>query len=723
MEWLCRIFYTVLSMGILGVCLLPLVLIVRFLMGSFEKKHMLWQWRLVYLRCICPIAMSSLFCLVPSWNRRFHLFLSGLGLKIENSNGIMQGWGAVFQNNISVTQGFRGCSIIWAAGVVIVLLCTLIQNHKLHAALKNAHLLGENIYESPVLRAPVYIGFLHTKIYVPTGFMPGEMTWLLRHAGTHRLDGLRRTLVVLITAIHWFNPVMWLYYYLWNLDEEMDFDDKTVHGKSAKVRQQYAQGILNFYREKKPSLLSLLSTGERYTSKRAMRMMYQKWDTGGKQASALILLSLMVFLCFFMLPLRMAIAGNSWGQQSAAREEPLFGKQQTTVIAKANAKSPEGLERVLQLEMTEGQEEGNSYHGSFLLKMYDSVRNEITSLETEELFASLGEGSCIFPKALTLCIGDYNGDNTQELVLGQKTTLTQRDLEEMAAGQELVLDNYQVYFYFIIGIEDRKLSILSDGMYSITAQSGDLQSVPLELLEGSEDIISIPVGEEKNYYGWNSEHNMYEKRELTEEDIESYRNGTAASQKKETLEHTLRNDDGSTAVLVTTKKESGAREEDIQSVILTPREESRAFRDIRGYYCDLLWVPGDDSNRYAALVYNGVRTQTFTIYDIQNKSVYYAQPDNAEVLTELFAQHGERNITFTEDSTAVYSLERKEKDILRISFAATAENGSMVNGQYDYDVAEKRVRNMAFEQTENTTEPPADTPETETTSPTDTPET
>lgn len=711
-DWLCRIFYTVLSMGILGVFLLPPVLLVRFLMRGYEKKHMLWQWRLVYLRCICPIAMSSLFCLVPSWNRWFHLFLSGLGLQIQNNNGIMQGWGAVFQNNISVTRGFRGCSIIWAAGVLIVLLCALVQNHKLHASLKNAHLLGENIYEATVLRAPVYIGLISTKIYVPAGFMPGEMTWLLRHAGHHHFDRFRRTLVVLITALHWFNPVMWLYYYMWSLDEEMDFDDRTVHGKSAKIRQQYAQGILNFYREKKPSLLSPLSAGERHTSKRAMRMMYQKWDTGKNQMISFLLLSLMLFLCFFMLPLRMAIAGDRWGQQNEGKEEPLFGQQQTTIIAKANTESPEGLERILQLEMTEGQETGNFYSGHFLLKMYDSLQNEIASLDTDELFASLGE-QINFPEALTLCTGDYNGDTTKELVLGQKTTLTQKDLEGIAAGQELNLEEYQVYLYFIIGIEDKNLSVLSDGIYSITAQDGSLESIPLELLEGSEDIISIPIGEEKNYYSWNSEQNLYEKRELTDEEIESYRNGTASFQ-EENVEHTLRYDDGSTAILVTAKKESGAKEEDIQSVILSPGTDPKAFRDIRGYYCDLLWVPDDVQNRYAVLIYNGVNTRTFTIYDTQNKSIYFAQPDNTEVLTELFTQYNEKDITFTEN-TAIYSLQKKEKDVLTISFTAAADHDKMVIGEYEYDIVTKKALHMTFEQIEDEpeveTEPPEITPE------------
>lgn len=713
-DWLCRIFYTVLSMGILGICLLPPMLIIRFLMGSYEKRHMLWQWRLIYLRCICPIAMSSLFCLVPSWNRQFHLFLAGLGLTIENSNGIMQGWGAVFQNSISTTPGFRGCSITWAVGVFTVLFCTLIQSHKLHASLKDARLLGENIYESTVLRTPVYIGILSPRIYVPAGFLPAEMTWLLRHAQAHRFDRLRRTLVVLITALHWFNPVMWLYYYMWSQDEEMDFDDRTVRGKGIKIRQQYAQGILNFYRDKKPSLLSLLSSGERHTTKRARRMMYQEWDTGKKQITAFLLLSLMVFLCFFMLPLRMAIAGDSWGQQPPAKEEPLFGRQQAAVIAKANTQSPEGLDRILQLEMTEGQEAGSAYTGHFLLKMYDSMQNEITSLDTEELFASLGE-QIRFPKALALCIGDYNGDTAKELVLGQKTTLTQKDLEGMAAGQDLNLEEYQVYRYSIVGIEDKSLTILSDGMYAITDQSGDLESVPLELLEGSKDIIVIPVGKEKNYYGWNSEQNMYQKRELTEEEVENYRNGTAASQREDT-EHTLRNIDGSTAVLVTAKKEEGAKEEDIQSVILSPGTEPKSFRDIRGYYCDLLWVPGDEENRYAVLIYNGINTRTFTIYDVEDKSVYFAQPDNTEALAELFEQYNEKDITFTEN-TAIYSLQQKEKDILQIRFTAAADNNKMITGQYEYDVIGKRTRNLTFEQIDGEpeleTEAPDIAPETE----------
>ena len=83
MNWLGRIFYTVLSMSGMMLFLAPLVLLLRFGMRNQEKKFMKWEWWLVYLRSLCPVALSSPICFFDSWNRQYHLFLSTLGLTIE----------------------------------------------------------------------------------------------------------------------------------------------------------------------------------------------------------------------------------------------------------------------------------------------------------------------------------------------------------------------------------------------------------------------------------------------------------------------------------------------------------------------------------------------------------------------------------------------------------------------------------------------------------------
>ena len=121
MNWLGRIFYTVLSMSGMMLFLAPLVLLLRFGMRNQEKKFMKWEWWLVYLRSLCPVALSSPICFFDSWNRQYHLFLSTLGLTIEEQSGIMNSWSAVFLHPVHMTKTITVCAVTWAAGVFLVL--------------------------------------------------------------------------------------------------------------------------------------------------------------------------------------------------------------------------------------------------------------------------------------------------------------------------------------------------------------------------------------------------------------------------------------------------------------------------------------------------------------------------------------------------------------------------------------------------------------------------
>lgn len=70
MNWLGRIFYTVLSMSGMMLFLAPLVLLLRFGMRNQEKKFMKWEWWLVYLRSLCPLHYQarSVFLTVGTGN-------------------------------------------------------------------------------------------------------------------------------------------------------------------------------------------------------------------------------------------------------------------------------------------------------------------------------------------------------------------------------------------------------------------------------------------------------------------------------------------------------------------------------------------------------------------------------------------------------------------------------------------------------------------------------
>lgn len=144
-------------------------------------------------------------------------------------------------------------------------------------------------------------------------------------------------------------------------------------------------------------------------------------------------------------------------------------------------------------------------------------------------------------------------------------------------------------------------------------------------------------------------------------------------------------------------KEDNTRSEVIQSVTLFPRGKSKKFEDIHGYFCDLLWVQdGDDKNRYAQLIYNGMKSQTFVIYDTSRKEIYYQHEDGAEPLANVFALYRVDDITFKDGGAVVYELAGKEDDVIKIKFVAEADNHVTVNGSYEYNIVRGIASNFTF---------------------------
>lgn len=736
MDFICRIFYTVLSLGILMIVLFPVVILIRFLLRNFEKKYTIWMWWLFFLRSICPVAISSAVCIIPMWNRKFHQILSLFGLTVHDNHGILRSWKSVFQNDISVTDTFQICSLIWIVGVAGVMIFAGFNVRKLKKELQSAKAIGDFIYESDVVSAPVRLGFLHGRLYVPTGFQTKEMTWLLPHMEIHAKEGWKRVLVLFVMAVHWFNPVMWLYHFIWRADMEMAADDKVVLGRGEADRKSYAQGLINFRKDGGVPVRNkgiwggpfFVGMNEEHIGKRARRIMYPALTKSSDKLLAWMVLSLVVIFIFLLRPIQIAWAGGTWGKgDTPKKEEQLFEEKEAFVIAKMKTKSPEGLDWILQLEMLEGAEEEQGYLGNFVLKVYDLMENELVSRKVANLFLKPETEKIYFPKTLTLCISDYNGDGIQELVLGQQIETMEADALELTAttepsttpedATEITEDastesgedkaesqstepgvsvEYASYSYILINIGNETLDVLCRDIVVTAEKSGLSESVPFEKIEGIDDIFVIPNRDNKVHYVWNDVAKTYDKRELTEEDLEAHRNNAESIESAgEVREHSLAKADGTEAVLLTAKLDS-TQSESIQSVTLNPRGMPKKFDDVQGYFCDLKWLEDEEKERYAHLIYNGTKSQTFILYDTQTKNVYYRHEDGTEQLRKIFEQYRESDVTFEEGGAVIYDLTQKNADVLTINFAAEADGGVTIKGSYQYNVVKREASNLSF---------------------------
>lgn len=720
MEMIYRTFFFVASMALLMIFALPWVLLARLFMGRHERKYVMWEWRLLYLRSVCPFAMTSLLFVIPGVSHYYYMLLNRLGFAMQGVGGMVFHWSDIFRRRITATTAFKGCSVIWVAGMAILLLHLALTQRNLRKYFAKAGEIGENIYESPAIELPVQLGVFRKRLYLPKGYQTGETTWLLRHMESRKMEPLRRFLVVFITVVYWFNPVMWLYYFFWNRDNEIWCDEKVMNQVSDRFRQKYAQGILNFrkrqtYRKdeagnlaekKSPNIYCFLTIFERNPEGRAKRMMYQKWYASGGALSAYGCLLATCALLFFLSPLQRVWMEDS---KSASRKgektaEKLFEDGKNQVIAKGSTQSPNGLNRVIQLELDDGGKDGSGgYDGKFSLVMYDDVKNKIDSMDMDEVFSKSVMKSYHFSEGYELAIGDYNGDSIQEIILGQKQALTEAEFGKLFEGDKdkPKIQDSQVCQCTLVNVEEKELKVLQEGITSVSLEKDREESVKFAAADGVEGVFSVPMGSKEQYYQWNKDQAAYEPKNYTKEDVEKLKeqseDGGDAQAQGEAKDHTLAKEDGGTAIMVSTKRDSTSSEE-IQSVTLSPRGSQVQFTDVKGYYCDLLWVPamGEDANRYAQLIYNGTKSRTFVIYDTQRKTAYYSQEDGTENLGKLFQQFHENDIAFSENSAAIYSLKEKNNDTLKIEFSAEAEGGVTVKGSYEYNVLEKKSANLSF---------------------------
>ena len=113
------------------------------------------------------------------------------------------------------------------------------------------------------LTSPLTYGILRPVILLPEGqdWDSGETAFALEHEYVHarRLDPLWKLLPILALAVHWFNPFVWLMWFLANRDLELSCDEEVLRRLGAERRGDYARALLAM--EEKRSFLPPLHAG------------------------------------------------------------------------------------------------------------------------------------------------------------------------------------------------------------------------------------------------------------------------------------------------------------------------------------------------------------------------------------------------------------------------------------------------------------------------------
>ncbi len=142
---------------------------------------------------------------------------------------------------------FRVGAVIWCVVCLSVLLTLCILYFVTLREIKDAACDRGRIYYSTKVTMPAVYGVLRPKILLPASYRGKDVRYILCHEEAHikRADNLWRILGFVAAAIHWFNPLAWVFLKCFLSDLELACDEHVLAKLGDDEIKDYALSLVN----------------------------------------------------------------------------------------------------------------------------------------------------------------------------------------------------------------------------------------------------------------------------------------------------------------------------------------------------------------------------------------------------------------------------------------------------------------------------------------------
>jgi beta-lactamase regulating signal transducer with metallopeptidase domain len=249
------IFLRILNMSVTACYIILFVIVIRLLLRRAPRIFSYILWAAVLFRLVCPFSFESVFSLLPVNPQPVPETIMYTG-----TPRVQSGIAAVDQAvNRSLPAPDAGASmnpmqfwiflgeVLWLAGMAVLLTYTILTAVKLYRKLRYARHTEDNIYELAGIGTPFVFGVLKPKIYLPPGISETERNYILKHEQTHikRFDHIIKLIAFLVLCVHWFNPLVWVAFFLMSADMELSCDESVLKQLGGDIKKEYSSSLLS----------------------------------------------------------------------------------------------------------------------------------------------------------------------------------------------------------------------------------------------------------------------------------------------------------------------------------------------------------------------------------------------------------------------------------------------------------------------------------------------
>jgi len=246
-----EVFYWIFNMSITAALTGILVMLVRMI-KKIPRRIMVFLWLVPFLRMTVPLGLNSPYSLMTLISKittkTIVVFQPTEDISFSMMNSVMAAntyFPITYKVNI-LDDIFGVASVIWIiVSLAILLMLIIIYFTTIHEIKDSTH-LKDNVYFSEKVTSPAVYGIIRPRIILPLSYKDKDIELIIQHEKTHirGLDNLWRMIAFMVVAVHWFNPLAWMFLRALLADLELSCDERVLVKLGVDRSKEYATALL-----------------------------------------------------------------------------------------------------------------------------------------------------------------------------------------------------------------------------------------------------------------------------------------------------------------------------------------------------------------------------------------------------------------------------------------------------------------------------------------------
>lgn len=305
-----ELFEVYLQSGLFGSVIIVLTILLRYFLKQAPRKYLCILWLLAALRLLLPFHLESALSLQPYYEEPetvVSVEQSAVPPEIVTQEPpILQDEEPILipeEASDTLVEPDQLLPALWLTLGFGLLAYGVISYSCLKFRVRDAVKKDDGIMESNRIAGGFLLGYFKPKIYVPADLPEQDRAFIIAHERVHKTRGDHwwKLAGFLCCCVHWYNPLVWLGYWLLCRDIEIACDERVVQDMDLDKRKAYSYALLNCGKRLSGFLVCPVAFGE-VSLKQRIKNVLSYHHSGTLITAVTIVLVIFVAVCFLTTP-------------------------------------------------------------------------------------------------------------------------------------------------------------------------------------------------------------------------------------------------------------------------------------------------------------------------------------------------------------------------------------------------------------------------------------